>query len=136
MKNHIAIGAALCLLLVVLGCSSLNPLSGEKASNTPSNPSSNKSLTDKAVDTAVGESKIGVPECDEVVDMLTEFANDPNDNWMVKAGKSLIANKFKDAIKTSVEENQTDKVELAKECTRIKTELDKALKEQQEKANQ
>jgi uncharacterized protein YceK len=63
MKNQFAIIAALAVVLTVLGCSSINPLGGEKASNSAANSSANKTLTDKAVDTTVGESKIGVPEC-------------------------------------------------------------------------
>jgi hypothetical protein len=136
MKNQFAIIAALAVVLTVLGCSSINPLGGEKASNSAANSSANKTLTDKAVDTTVGESKIGVPECDEVVDMLTGWANDPNDNFVVKAGKAMIANKIKEAVKTSVEENKTDKEQLAKDCRELKTELEKAMKEQQEKATQ
>jgi gas vesicle protein len=48
----------------------------------------------------------------------------------------MIANKIKEAVKTSVEENKTDKEQLAKDCRELKTELEKAMKEQQEKATQ
>jgi hypothetical protein len=134
MKNILAgLFAGSAILFVGLGCSSINPLGGQEASNTAT--TENKSLTDKAVDTAVGESKIGVPECDEVADMLTAFANDPNDNWVVKGAKSMAANRIKDALKTSIEENQTDKAQLAKDCVELKVELQKAMQDQKEKAN-
>lgn len=137
MKNTTAIlFAVTAVLFAGLGCGSINPFGGEKPSNTASNAAGDKTLTDTAVETAVGESKIGVPECDEVADILTAFANDPNDSWMMKAGKSLIANKFKDALKASIEENQTDKAQLAKDCAELKTELVKAMEEQKKKADQ
>ena len=129
MKNKIAIVVAgIFLLAAVLGCSSINPFS-EKKSNT----ASNKTLTDQGVDAAVGDEKIGVPECDEVVDMLKDYANNPDDNFVVKAGKQMIVNKIRQAIKQSVEENKSDKVELAKNCKEFKTELEKAMAEQKAK---
>jgi hypothetical protein len=129
MKNKIAfIFVGLFLLAVVLGCSSINPFS-EKKSNT----ASNKTLTDQGVDAAVGEEKIGVAECDEVIDMLKEYANNPDDNFVVKAGKQMIVNRIRSAIKQSVEENKSDKLELAKNCKEFKTELDKAMAEQKAK---
>jgi hypothetical protein len=134
MKNTIfATLAVLLLLCVGLACSSINPFSekGGKSSNVKAN--SNKSLTDKAVDTAVGEEKIGVPECDEVVDMLKDYANNPDDNFVVKAGKAMFVNKIREAIKKSVEENKSDKAELAKNCKEFKTELEKYKAEQDAK---
>jgi len=129
MKNKIAIiFVGMFLLAVVLGCSSINPFS-EKKSNT----ASNKTLTDQGVDAAVGEEKIGVPECDEVIDMLKDYANNPDDNFVVKAGKQMIVNRIREAIKQSIEENKSDKVELAKNCKEFKTELDKAMAEQNAK---
>jgi len=134
MKNTLTISIVFSFLLtVVLGCSSINPLS-EKAANNKTN--SNKSLTDKAVDTAVGEQKIGVPECDEVVDMLTDYANNPDDNFVVKAGKALFVNKIRESIKKSVEENKSDKAELAKNCKEFKTELEKYKAEEEKKKGQ
>lgn len=123
MKNTIfATFATVILLSAVLGCSSINPFS-EKS--TTSNANSNKSLTDKAVDTAVGEQKIGVPECDEVVDMLANFANNPDDNFVVKAGKAMFVNKIKESITASVEKHKNNTAELAKNCKEFKTQLQK-----------
>jgi len=124
MKNAFTFGIALTVLLAsVLGCSFVLPSSENTANTGKSN--ANKTLTDKAVDTAVGEQKIGVPECDEVIDMLSEYANNPDDNFVVKATKAVIVNKVREAIKQTVEENKTDKVEMAKNCKEIKAELEK-----------
>ncbi len=119
------------LVAAVLGCSSINPFS-EKKSGTSSS-SSNKTITDKAVDTAVGEQKIGVPECDEVMDMLAAESNNPDDNFVSKAIKATFLNKIKESIKKSVEENKTDKAEMAKNCREFKSQLEKYKAE--EKAN-
>ena len=118
MKNTSSLVIVLLILIAaVLGCSSINPLAG-KPDNT-----SNKTWTDEGVDTVVGESTIGVAECDEVMDMLTAELNNPEDNFVTKAGKGFVLNKIKDAIKQSVEENKGDKTKLAKECADFKKQL-------------
>lgn len=133
MKNKTALILALSLMLAaVLGCSSINPLADKKPA--ANQPGSNKSLTDKAVDTAVGEQKIGVPECDEVIDLLTSYANNPDDGFVVKAGKALVVNKIKESIKKAVEDNKTDKAEMAKTCKEAKVEFEKYKSEEDKKA--
>lgn len=130
MKNMIFGSIALTILLFVgLACSSINPFT-DKASQT----NSNKTLTDKAVDTAVGEEKIGIAECDEVIDAITSELNNPDDNFITKAGKAVVLNKIKESIKTSVEENRGNKAEIAKSCGEFKKELDKFKSEQDAKA--
>ena len=132
MKNRFTtILASALLVAVVLGCSAINPFSDKAASNT----AFNKSLTDKAVDKTVGEEKIGIPECDEVMDLLTAEANNPDDNFIIKAAKGVFINKIKETIRTSVEENKTDKTQLAKDCKQAKAELEKYKAEEQKKAN-
>lgn len=131
MKNKLGITLVCTLLLgAVLGCG-LNPFSG---TSTTSN--SNKSLTDKGIDTVVGEEKIGVPECDEVMDMLTAEMNNPDDGYIAKAGKAFVLNKIKQSIKDSVEKNKNDKTELAKNCKEIKAELVKYKAEEEKKKAQ
>lgn len=136
MKNTILASLALAvLLLTVLGCSSVNPFSSEKAASNSSS-SSNKTLTDKAVDTTVGEEKIGIAECDEAIDIITAEMNNPDDNFIVKAGKAVVLNKIKQSIKDSVEQNKNDKAELAKNCGEFKKELEKFKAEQDAKSGQ
>lgn len=130
MKNKFALLIVVTLLILsVLGCSSINPFSDSAKSNT----ASNKSLTDKGVDAVVGEGKIGVPECDEVVDLITAEANNPDDNFVTKAVKATFLNKMKESIRKSVEENKTNKAELAKNCTELKTQLQKYKAEEEKK---
>ncbi len=129
MKNKFTFALVFALLITaVLGCSSINPLADKGKT-----PASNKSLTDKGVDTVVGEEKIGVAECDEVVDMLTAEMNNPDDNFVVKAGKAMVLNKIKQSIKESVEKNKNDTVEMAKNCKEFKRELDKYKAEEEKK---
>jgi len=125
MKNIIGLTLTLTVLVfAVIGCSSINPLAG-KDKKTASPTPSNKSLTDKTVDDVVGDEKIGIPECDEVMDMMTAEANNPDDGYIVKAGKAMFFNSIKQKIKQSIEENKNDKTEVAKQCREFKVQLDK-----------
>ena len=132
MKNKFQFMATLAVILSVsLGCGFIS-----RSTETPSGPggpSTNKSLTDKAVDKTVGVSKIGVPECDEVMDAIEVELNSPDDNFMTKAVKATVLNRIKDSIKQSVEENKSDAVELAKTCREFKTQFDKYKEEEQNK---
>lgn len=130
MKNKLTFLLVLIALTVmVLGCSSLNPFSGSKSSDSKKD----KTLTDKAVDTAVGESKIGVPECDEVMDAITAEMNNPDDNFVTKAVKATVLNRIKDGIRESVEKNKQDTKEMAKTCKEFKTQFDKYKAEEEAK---
>ena len=131
MKDRVlAIFAILIILTVGLGCSYLNPFSGPPEDS----PSKDKTITDRAVDTAVGEKKIGVPECDQVMDRITVELNNPDDDFVTKAVKATVLNRIKDGIKASVEENKSDTVELAKTCKEFAIQFDKYKAEQQSTA--
>jgi len=128
MKNLLVGLFSIAILMAAgLACGMIDRVTGSESGN------SNATLTDKAVDTAVGESKIGVPECDEVMDMLAAEANNPDDNFVTKAVKGTVLNRIKESIKTSVEENKNDKVELAKNCREFKTQLQKYKAEEETK---
>lgn len=133
MKNRFALVFVLLIaVLVALGCSSLNPFGGgTPVANTPANrpantsANANKSLTDQAVDTVAGQSTTGVPECDTLANDLTAYANNPDDNFAIRMAKQLAANQIKDSIRTAVEENQTDKAQIAVACKELRTEFEK-----------
>ncbi len=109
---------------LVLGCSFYNPLSGSTESGN-STPSKDESLSEKAVDTTVSEAKIGIPECDEVIDFFAEQANSPDDNFVTRATREYFFNKIREKFKESIDENKGDKVKMAKECVKYKKQLDK-----------
>ncbi|MCV4677111.1 hypothetical protein OFC08_29930, partial [Escherichia coli] len=85
----------------------------------------NKTVTDKVVETTVGESKIGIPECDEVMDEITAELNNPDDGYIAKAIKQTFLNRIKENLRESLEQNKSDKVEMAKNCREFKKQLDK-----------
>lgn len=129
MKNSpVSLTVAGILFTVGLGCGFSDRVQNAVVGSETSN--SNKTLTDKAVDTAVGEGKIGIPECDEVMDLLSAEANNPDDGFVIKAAKGVAINKLKETIRVSVEENKTDKAQLAKDCRQAKIELAKYKAEQ------
>jgi len=126
-QNTVSFLALALLLAVGLGCGFIDQATG------PANANANKTLTDKAVDTAVGQEKIGIPECDEAMDLLTAQANNPDDNFVVKAAKGVVVNKIKETIRRSLDENKTDPVQMAKDCMQAKAEFEKYKAEQQGK---
>ena len=136
MKNKFAGIVVFSILLTVsLGCSFFNR--DQKVNSGPDNANisitKDKTLTDEAVDTVVGEEKIGVQECDEVMDFFTAEANNPDDDFVTKAVKATVLNKMKENFKKSIEEGKTDKVELAKTCREFKANLNKYKAEQESK---
>ncbi len=133
MKNRLHGLLVLSVLLSVgLGCGIVDRI--QESATGSNTPASNKTIADKAVDTTVGEAKIGVPECDEVMDMLTAEANNPDDNFVTKAVKATFLNKIKESIRQSVEENKADKDELAKNCREFKAQLLKYKAEEEAKS--
>ena len=132
MKNKLTfLTVLIALTVLVLGCG-LNPFGGSRTAESNSSQK-DKTLTDKAVDTAVGETKIGVPECDEVMDAITAEMNNSDDNFVTKAVKATILNRIKDGIRESVEKNKQDKAEMAKTCKEFKKQFDKYKAEEEAK---
>lgn len=127
MKNQfVFVVVAALLVSSVLGCGFMSDGTGAGNRNSVADAvNSNKTMTDKAVDVAVGRETLGVPECDEVAVMLESYANDPDDNFVTKAVKGTFLNKIKESFRRSVEENKTDKAELAKTCKEFKAQLEK-----------
>lgn len=137
MKNLILASTALILLtLVVLGCGSINPFSEKAKTNT----ASNKTLTDKGIDSVVGEETTGIPECDEVMNMIAAEANNPDDGYITKAVKATFLNKIKESIKKSIDEsknnNKNGAADIAKTCRQFKDELVKYKAEEEKKKAQ
>ena len=119
MKNFFTIIIAGFLLAATLGCGLVSRIQDE----TTGSSNSNKTIGDKAVDVAVGDTKIGIKECDDVVDILNEQINDPDESFVTKALKRTILNQFRDQLKRSVEENQADKKAVADFCREFKKNL-------------
>ncbi len=136
MKNKLFALLALSILMAaVLGCGLVDRLSSKSKSN--SSTASNKTLTDKGVDVAVGDESTGVPECDEVFDMINAETNNPDDNFVTKAIKATFLNRIKSEIKKAIDENKNKNAnanaDLAKTCTDFKKQLIKYKTEEEEK---
>lgn len=134
MKNLSSILIAGVVLIATLGCGIVDRVQKE-VTGSDSSSNSNKSLSDRAVDTAVGESKIGVPECDEVMDLIDAEMNNPDDDFVTKAVKATVLNRIKDGIRDSVEQNKTNTAEMAKTCKEFKKQFDRYKAEQKSNSN-
>lgn len=119
MKNIFTLTLAGVLLTATVGCGLVSRIQEETTG--PSN--SNKTLGDKAVDVAVGDTKIGIKECDDVVDILNQQINDPDESFVAKAVKRTVLNQFREQLKQSLEQNQTDKKQVAQFCAEFKKNL-------------
>lgn len=135
MKNKFTLALVLMVLVgSVLGCGSLNPLTdkGKSPSPTPRD----KTLTDKGVDVVVGEEKIGIAECDDAMDMMTAEANNPDDGYIVKAGKQFFFNRIKQGIKQAIQDNKGDNAAITKQCKDFKDQLVKFKADEDKKKTQ
>lgn len=135
MKNKYAvISVGMVLILAALGCGIGNPFGGGRTDSGNTNESPrDKTLTDKAVDITVGESKIGIRECDEVMNAVTAELNNSNDDFVTKAIKATVLNRIKDGIRESVEKNKSDPEELTKTCREFKKQFEKYKAEEEKK---
>lgn len=82
-------------------------------------------MSERAIDSTIGEEKIGVPECDEIIDFFAEQAKSEDDDFVTKAARGYAMNKIRESFRQSIEENKGDTVKMAKECKDFKRQLDK-----------
>jgi hypothetical protein len=122
-------------LAVILGCSRIIPSSKSTGSNSKTSSDDNKTLTDKGLDVALGDEKTGVPECDDVVEFFNnEIDKDnPDEDFVTKAIKKTFINGFKSQFRKAIEDNKTDKVQLAKTCKDLRENLEKYKAEEDSK---
>lgn len=135
MKNKFNFLIVIAIMVFVIGCScgkfvefgskdtsSNRPPTGPGAE--PPNSSSNKSLTDKATDVVTTGEKIGVAECDELMDYFRAKIENEETDFVTKAVLKTLESQFRENLKKSLEDNKTDKVETAKFCKEFKKNLD------------
>jgi len=128
MKNVFTFVLVLAGLGATLGCGLIQRAQDEVTggSNTSN---SNRTIEDKAVDVAVGDTKIGIRECDEVVEILNAQINNPDDNFVTKALKRTMLNQFRDQLKKSLEQNPTNKQAVGEFCAEFKKNIVDSLNE-------
>lgn len=115
------------LLTASLGCGFV----GRGQNNTKD--SHDKTLTDKGIEIATGNERIGVQECDDLMDSIAEQSRSEDDNYVTKAVKDYVLNKIRESVKKSIEENKNDKAAMAKECKDFRIQLEKELQDEKEK---
>ncbi len=120
------------LLVFGLGCGITDKVQKAVGSDN-SAANSNKTLTDKAVDITVGEEKIGVPECDQIIADIKAQANNAEDDYVTKAAKQFAINKITESLKKSLEENKNNPKQLAKDCKDFRAQMDKFKTEEENK---
>jgi hypothetical protein len=129
MKYKITIPAMFSLFLMsALGCGLIERAeNNNKAANqtNANGGAANKTLTDTAIETAVGGEKIGVPECDELLERLAQISESPDDSYVTKAARQFALSKIRENVRRSFEENKNDKTKMAKDCREYRAQLDK-----------
>lgn len=132
MKNTASLLLTLALILSSgLACSLVSH--AEKNEPPKDTSGSGKSLEDRGVDIMVGEKKIGVPECDEVIEFFNKEIDNPDDGFVTKAVKRTVLNQLKEQFRQAIEENKTDKKELAKVCKDFKQNLEQYKQESEKR---
>lgn len=120
------------LAFVALGCRFLSSSENGPANTPAPTPAanSNRTLTDKAIDSAVGRSHVGIAECDSVLDAIEAELNNPDDNYVIKAAKATVLNQIKESIKQEVERN-ANKADAVEMCREFQKQFEKFKAEQQ-----
>ena len=98
MKNIFAFVVAVAMIAMTLGCGLVS------------------GLEDEAVNVAVGDMKVGIPECDEVIETLTENLNNPDDGIVVKGAKRVALNQFREELRRRLDQSQADPQAVAEFC--------------------
>jgi hypothetical protein len=132
MQNTLISTAALLFTLIaVLGCGVSERVQKEigGTNHSNSNVNANKTITDRAIESAAGEGKLGIPECDEAIDILAAQANNPDDNFVVKAAKTTALTKFREQVKKGLENKKANRADTAKFCGDFKASLDDSARE-------
>jgi len=128
MKNssYLAL-ASLLLTAFILGCNLSERMEnavGRSNSTTGANSSTaNRSITERAMDTAVGEEMIGIPECDDALELLAGQASDPDDGVITQALKKTALNKFRAEVKRRLDEKKANPEDTAKFCREFASTL-------------
>ncbi len=134
MKNKLNLLLVLAIIVFVIGCScgktwdfgKSEPTKNQptKTTEKPADTNSNKTLTDRATDVVTEGEKIGIPECDELMDYFRSKIENEDTDFVTKAVLKTLESQFREGIKKSIEENKSDKVQTAKFCKEFKKNLD------------
>jgi hypothetical protein len=145
MKNKFNFLLVLAVMVFVIGCSCGNftDFAGSQDSSSnkpptapgaePSSSSSNKSLTDKAIEQVADGETTGVQECDDLMRFINEQSQSSDDNWVTKGFRDYIFGQIKKALRESMEQNKDDKVKMAEQCRELRKSLETQLNAEKNK---
>lgn len=134
MKNKLNLLIVLAVMVFVIGCSCGNlgnMFSDEK--QTGSSPSSDKTLTDKTIETIADGETTGVQECDDFIKFIAEQSQSADDNWVTKGMRDYIVGQIKKSLRESIEQNKNDKVKMAEQCKDLRTKFENQLNAEKQK---
>ncbi|MCZ2389759.1 MAG: hypothetical protein LC113_01625 [Acidobacteria bacterium] len=142
-RNRFTIAAILALLLVVLGCGRLNPLSSKEtptsSKETPTSSKPQNGSAPEASPATTSSATSGVAECDEAIDIIDRETNSKDDNFVTRAAKAVVLGQIKEGIKKAIEDSKaqgnSNTQDLAKVCREFRDELEKQLAADKQKAN-
>lgn len=118
-------------MFAVLGCGMIERIQNgveEKPASANAN-SANKTISDQATENILRE-QTGIPECDEVLNILADQSKSQDENILTKAAKEMAFNKIRQSLKESIQQNQNDKEKLAQTCREFKAQVSKFQNEQ------
>jgi hypothetical protein len=116
-----SIASLVIIIFIGLGCGSINPFSSKESGSGTSG------------DSTVGFERVGIPECDAVIDELAQLSVSEDEGYVAKAIRGYWVDKIRESLRKSVEENQGDPEKLAAECRNFKAQLDRHRAEENEK---
>ena len=112
MKTNLLGFLSLTIGLVVLTGCGLNPLADTKQEGEPAATASPMAL---------GSTK--VKECDELIGMIEQSLQNPEEGYFERAARELVLNTAKEQVLKLIEQ-ETDLTKLASTCGEIKKGLD------------
>lgn len=126
MKNKYNLLLIIAIMVFVIGCScgGLDQFVSQDKPSGQSPNSSNKTVTDQVTDVATTGEKIGIQECDDLMDYFRSKIESDNTDFVTKAVLKTLEARFREGIKQNLDENKADKVETAKWCKEFKKQLD------------
>lgn len=127
------------MVFATLGCGIIDRFqrtgSEENTNSRTTNKSSNdnKSTVDKTIEQVADGETTGIPECDEVMQILSDQMKNKDDNMASRATKDFFIGQIKKSIRESFEKNKNDKGKTAQMCKDYKVQLEKQAQEEKNK---
>jgi hypothetical protein len=137
MKNLYNFLMVAAIMIFVIGCNCSfgdwipsqpsqpsQPNQPNQPNQPASSPNENKSLADKATDVVTTGEKIGIQECDDLMDSFRAKIENENTDFTTKFILKALEDQFRQQIKQSLEQNNADRDATAALCKELKKSFD------------